>query len=246
MLPVQSLVQLDLSYNCITSIQPLQPLSRLHVLLASDNQLTSVNGVGGCKSLNRLDVHENKITVLSDVADAAQCKLLGTLNLSSNPAQKCMDYRLHIVFLLPQVTNLDGLLVDEKEKVHAQNLHGADAEGLKRTRDHHFPWGELDDGGGAIPPIAAGLLPDHGSGTIPNSCGSEDFARIDALVDALPLSTVAGGVLVLGDYLQVRHFACIITALIIGGFVLVLVASDVMSGCLEELSLDQTLWSKHC
>ena len=139
---MQSLVHLDLSFNCITSIQPLQSLSRLHVLLASNNQLTSVAGVGGCESLNRLDVHDNKITVLSDVADAAKCPLLGTLNLSANPAQKCMDYRLHIVFLLPQVTNLDSLLVDEKEKVHAQNLHGADAEGLKRTRDHFFPHGE--------------------------------------------------------------------------------------------------------
>lgn len=202
-MPVQSLVHLDLSFNCITSIQPLTTLSRLHVLLASDNQITSVYGVGGCKSLNRLDLHENKITVLSDVANASQCPLLGTLNLSANPAQKCMDYRLHIVFLLPQVTNLDGLLVDEREKVHAQNLHGADAEGLKQTRDHYFPHGELDDGGGAIPPIAAGLLPDHGSGTIPHSSGPEDFARIDSLVDELSLSTASEGVLVFGDFLQV-------------------------------------------
>jgi Leucine-rich repeat len=201
---MQSLVHLDLSFNCITSIQPLQTLSRLHVLLASDNQLASLKGVGGCKSLNRLDVHANRIMMLSDVADAAQCPLLGTLNLSQNPAQKCMEYRLHIVFLLPQVTNLDSLLVDEKEKVHAQNLHGGDAEGLKRTRDYYFPHGELDDGGGAIPPIAAGLLPDHGSGTIPNSSGPEDFARIDTLVDALPLSAMAEGVLAFGDILQVR------------------------------------------
>lgn len=112
------------------------------MLLASNNQLTSVSGVGGCNSLNRLDVHDNNITVLSDVADAAKCPLLGTLNLTANPAQKCMDYRLHIVFLLPQVTNLDSLLVDEKEKVHAQNLHGADAEGLKHTRDYYFPHGK--------------------------------------------------------------------------------------------------------
>jgi hypothetical protein len=203
-LTLQSLVHLDLSFNCISSIQPLQTLSRLHVLMASDNQLTCLKGVGGCKSLNRLDVHENKLAMLSDVAEAAQCPLLGTLNLSANPTQKCMDYRLHIVFLLPQVINLDGLLVDEREKVHAQNLHGADAEGLKRTRDHYFPHGELDDGGGAIPPIAAGLLPDQGRGIVSNSSGPEDFARIDALVDALPLSSMAEGVRAFADILQVR------------------------------------------
>jgi hypothetical protein len=208
LLSVQSLVYLDLSYNCITSIQPLQTLSRLQVLLASDNQIISLDGVGGCKSLNRLDVRANQITVLSAVADASHCPLLGTLNLIENPAQQCMDYRLHIVFLLPQVTSLDSLLVDEKEKVHAQNLHGADAAGLKRTRDFFFPHGELDDGGGAIPPIAAGLLPDHGTATVPNSTGPEDFSTIDSLVDALPLSAVAAGVLVFGDFLQVRYCTC--------------------------------------
>lgn len=213
---VQSVVHLDLSFNRITSIQPLRTLSRLQVLLVSDNHLTSLNGISGCKSLNRLDVHENRITVLSDVADAAQCPLLGTLNLSRNPAQQCMDYRLHIVHLLPQVTNLDSLLVDEKEKVHAQNLHGADAEGLKATRDHYFPHGELDDGGGAIPPIAAGLLPDNGSGIIPGGSGPEDFARIDALVDDLPLSCVAEGVLAFGDYLQVRFYVPSVLSLAVG------------------------------
>lgn len=68
--------------------------------------------------------------------------------------------------------------------------------------------GELDDGGGAIPPIAAGLLPDHGGGTIPDSSGPEDFTRIDALVDSLPLSAVAGGVLAFGDFLQVSYCGC--------------------------------------
>lgn len=67
--------------------------------------------------------------------------------------------------------------------------------------------GELDDGGGAIPPIAAGLLPDHGGGAIPGSCGPEDFTRIDTLVDASPLSSVAEGVLAFGDLLQVPCYA---------------------------------------
>lgn len=201
---MQSLVQLDISDNFISSLQPLHTLCRLQVLLVADNLLTSLDGVGGCTSLNRLDARKNQITVLGNVADAAKCPLLGTLNLSSNPAQMCMDYRLHLVFLLPQVTNLDSLLVDEKEKVHAQNLHGADAEGLKSIRDRHFPLGELDDGGGAIPPIAAGLLPDTGSAAIPDSDGPEDFSRIDSFIDALPLTCIADGLVAFADFLQVR------------------------------------------
>lgn len=201
---MQSLVHIDISNNRISSIQPLRKLTRLRVLVAARNRIITLDGVSGCKSLNRLDVSDNSIEALDGVADAAACPLLGNLNLSCNPAQSCIDYRLHLVSLLPQVNNLDNLLVDEKEKVHAQNLHGADAEGLKQIRDRYFPNGELDDGGGAIPPIAAGLLADDGTAAIPESSGPGDFTRIDGFVQSLPVSVVAEGVLVFADFLQVR------------------------------------------
>lgn len=68
-----------------------------------------------------------------------------------------MHFRLHVVYLLPQVSVLDGTLVGPNEKVDAANMHGADAEGLVEIRRTFFPQGELDDGGGAIPPTSAGM-----------------------------------------------------------------------------------------
>lgn len=105
----------------------------------------------------------------------------------------------------PQVTLLDSLLVDEREKVHAKNLHGADADALKATRDRHFPRGELDDGGGAIPPIAAGLLPSDGRDGSPGAT-PEDFTLVDVVVDAMPLETIEypEGVLGFADWLEAR------------------------------------------
>ena len=67
-----------------------------------------------------------------------------------------MAVRLHTVYLLPQVISLNGLPVESKEKVHAANMHSADAEALRLIRRKYFPTGELDDGGGAIPPASAG------------------------------------------------------------------------------------------
>lgn len=89
-----------------------------------------------------------------------------------------------------QVFTLDQQLVDEKEKVHARNLHGWDADGLKKIRDHHFPNGELDDGGGAIPPIAAGLLACPGTAWPPGTSDPEDFASVDAVSDGMPVTVL--------------------------------------------------------
>ena len=45
-----------------------------------------------------------------------------------------MSVRLHQVYLLPQVTTLNGEAVAVEEKVAAANLHGADSEGLRMIR----------------------------------------------------------------------------------------------------------------
>ncbi len=149
----------------------------------------------------------------------------------SPPRPQAVSMRLHVVYLLPQVVQLDGLAVEAKEKVGgvaphghvrhlrklragapvagrhhehlsaqsrvshrngslllrthtflllsctspqirsplcpcpqvlAANMHGADAEGLRLIRRKYFPNGELDDGGGAIPPLAAGACAHRG------------------------------------------------------------------------------------
>jgi hypothetical protein len=55
-----------------------------------------------------------------------------------------------------QVSLLNGTAVSSTEKVDAANMAGAAAEGLLAIRRHYFAAGELDDGGGAVPPTAAG------------------------------------------------------------------------------------------
>lgn len=70
-----------------------------------------------------------------------------------------MGARLHAMHLLPQLRALDGAPVTPAERLAAANMHGAEAEGLSAIRRKHFPDGELDDGGGAIPPTAAGAVP---------------------------------------------------------------------------------------
>jgi hypothetical protein len=56
-----------------------------------------------------------------------------------------------------QLQQLDGVEVAVGEKVEVSNLVGAATDELVLIRKHFFPHGELEDGGGAIPPTAAGV-----------------------------------------------------------------------------------------
>jgi hypothetical protein len=60
------------------------------------------------------------------------------------------------VRLLPQLRSLGGAPVTAAERLAAASLQGEGAEGLAAIRRRCFPGGELDDGGGAVPPTAAG------------------------------------------------------------------------------------------
>jgi hypothetical protein len=60
------------------------------------------------------------------------------------------------VHLLPQLLEVNGQPVAAGETVEAADMHGAEAGGLAAIRKRYFPNGELEDGGGAIPPTAAG------------------------------------------------------------------------------------------
>jgi hypothetical protein len=63
---------------------------------------------------------------------------------------------LLLSFLPLQLQQLDGLQVSVGEKVDAGNMVGAATDGLVLIRRQFFPQGELEDGGGAVPPTAAG------------------------------------------------------------------------------------------
>jgi hypothetical protein len=99
-------VSLDISHNSIKCLRPLAPLSSLRTLAAAHNAITSLDGIDTCSSLNRLDATGNALAMFSAAAPAAACPLLGALTLVGCPLTRALDYRLHLVHLLPQARTL--------------------------------------------------------------------------------------------------------------------------------------------
>ena len=99
---------------------------------------------------------------MEEIHYARPLHFLKELTVTGNPIMSYRSSRLHVIFMIPQLEVLNGGEVTADENVNAGNLHGADAEGLKAIRQKYFPDGELDDGGGAVVPVSAGLLASNG------------------------------------------------------------------------------------
>jgi hypothetical protein len=108
---------------------------------------------------------------------------------------QAMGSRLHAAHLLPQLLELNGAPVTPEERVRAGDAHGAGAEALAAARRRWFPDGELDDGGGAVPPKAAGLVPSAGEeeGGLAEP-GTEAYAPGDAAAAAAGRAAGFGGI----------------------------------------------------
>jgi hypothetical protein len=97
-------------------------------------------------ALQQLDASGNPISSLEALAPAAAAGLLASLDVRRCPVQLVQGCRLHVLYLMPQLTLLDGRQAGPGEKVAAANMHGADAAGLVAIRNR---WG--------APPPAAGI-----------------------------------------------------------------------------------------
>uniref|UniRef100_A0A3Q0SQQ7 Leucine rich repeats and guanylate kinase domain containing n=1 Tax=Amphilophus citrinellus TaxID=61819 RepID=A0A3Q0SQQ7_AMPCI len=151
------LTHLSLAHNKISRISGLGSLPLTHLCLRG-NQLERIEGLEHLKSLQVLDLSQNRITSLSglqnlhllgsinleknlQISEIQECKhvhdllLLRDLNLLGNPVQEQPDYKLAVIFLLQHLTVLDQEKVSAEEKVSSVNKYDPPMD-VVAARDH--------------------------------------------------------------------------------------------------------------
>jgi hypothetical protein len=106
--------------------------------------------------LRRLGVACNRLRRIQALAACRGLPLLADLDVAGNSLEAAQHAHLHVVHLLTQLQRLNGAEVSVVDKAEAGNLVGAATDDLVGIRRQFFPQGELEDGGGAVPPTAAG------------------------------------------------------------------------------------------
>ncbi|XP_074871233.1 centriolin isoform X3 [Carettochelys insculpta] len=121
------LQELNLSCNKISKIEGLEHMQNLQKLNLAGNGIEHIPVWVGKKlrSLRILNLRQNKITSLYDVAKLKPLKDLTSLFLADNPIVNLPHYRLYTIFHLRSLENLDGQPVtnhDRQEALQRFNL----------------------------------------------------------------------------------------------------------------------------
>lgn len=146
---------LDLTGNAVPSLEPLARMTRLERLHCAGNAIRDLAGLEGLESLRTLDLAHNQLGSHEALSSLRRLSQLSVLDVRGNDLTHVAHARLHVLFLLPQLAQLDGAPIPPQEKVDGANLHGADLTDLRAIRAHFFPAGELDDLGGAPPSLTS-------------------------------------------------------------------------------------------
>lgn len=113
---------INLRCNQINQIENLETLTRLQHLDLSGNAISSLEGLQKCVLLETLDLENNQVADITDLQYIQDLKLLRHLTLLRNPIQDIEDYRLSLLFRIPQLIELDRHKVEVEEKIAAINL----------------------------------------------------------------------------------------------------------------------------
>uniref|UniRef100_A0A8C4XYU9 Centriolin n=1 Tax=Gopherus evgoodei TaxID=1825980 RepID=A0A8C4XYU9_9SAUR len=119
--------ELNLSYNKISKVEGLEHMQNLQKLNLAGNEIEHIPVWVGKKlrSLRILNLRQNKISSLHDIAKLKPLKDLTSLFLADNPVVNLPHYRLYTIFHLRSLENLDGQPVtnhDRQEALERFNL----------------------------------------------------------------------------------------------------------------------------
>ncbi|XP_048469673.1 centriolin isoform X1 [Rhincodon typus] len=113
--------ELSLSYNRICKIESLEHMVNLQSLKLAGNYIEQIPVWVGKKlrSLRILNLKQNNITSLQDIAKLKPLKELTSLTLANNPIARLPHYRLYVIYHLRSLNCLDGQLITIQERQEA-------------------------------------------------------------------------------------------------------------------------------
>jgi hypothetical protein len=144
------LEELDISRNRLTRLRNLRRLPSLEVLHADGNKLEGLRGLKMCGALHTLTAANNRVHNVYEVEHLQPCRQLQVLSLASNTVTRTEKYRARVLYRLPWLRELDGVVASAEEKVKADTAHGTETEARAAHLDDFIPGEPFTD---PTPPI---------------------------------------------------------------------------------------------
>ena len=113
---------LNFSDNMISEIIYLPQLNKLKTLIFTNNNISKIqiDFAQNCNNLKSLVLINNRISDFDQIKNISSCKSLEKLYLINNLVTKIKNYRLYVIYIMPNLKILDFQNVQDSEKKNAK------------------------------------------------------------------------------------------------------------------------------
>lgn len=120
---LQHLEELYLSHNGLTSMDGIQKLRNLKILDLASNQIEHIDHLQDLVKLTDFWFNGNQVTDFAELEQLKSATNLDTVYLEGNPLEKDDEYYTKILRILPNLNQLDALMVpDIRKKVSIREI----------------------------------------------------------------------------------------------------------------------------
>lgn len=140
---------INLSDNDVKKLEGFPLLKRLKCLLLNNNRVCRIGeGLETClPNLESIVLTNNSMQDLSDLEPLGSVQTLRYLSLMRNPITNKQNYRLYVIYSLPQVRVLDFQRIKQREREAAKRLFGGKKRekllnGTEKNKTNKFVPGE--------------------------------------------------------------------------------------------------------
>eukprot|EP00698_Gefionella_okellyi_P001652 TRINITY_DN11551_c0_g1_i1.p1 TRINITY_DN11551_c0_g1~~TRINITY_DN11551_c0_g1_i1.p1 ORF type:complete len:978 (+),score=242.72 TRINITY_DN11551_c0_g1_i1:145-3078(+) len=111
--PLTQLRILDLSHNAIKRMDGMKTTTKLHTLNLSFNRIKTVRGVDTLPHLKSVNLANNGIVATEALQALSALRKLVTLDLRNNPVTTVSNYRQVVFRIVPSIRELDGTIFND-------------------------------------------------------------------------------------------------------------------------------------
>jgi len=121
---MKTLKKLDLSNNYIKSLQGISNIKNLHNLLVENNKITSLllSELIFLSQLKEFNISGNHIESLKECINLRKIESIHNLDLSGNEVSNYSDFRIFIIYYLPNLKILNRYPVEKSEVLQAREF----------------------------------------------------------------------------------------------------------------------------
>lgn len=131
----------------------------LHELHLEENRIKDLSNLHPLESLQRLYLGMNRIQDLAELDKLEPLARLAELSVVSNPVSRRLLHRSLLVYRMPSLIVIDGIVVSDEERIKADAYYSQQEQQVSLMQDGSMLPGIASTVGGPLPPSKASVVP---------------------------------------------------------------------------------------